>query len=71
MTLTTHPADGHTSPVAETKVRTVRVDENLWTLAALVAKRRRETVSQVIKSALVAYTEKHATDAERDQAGSR
>jgi hypothetical protein len=52
--------------VPVTKLRNVRVDESLWTLAGLVAKRRRETISQVIKSALVAYTEEHATDAERD-----
>ena len=60
----------HNERVAITKLRNVRIDEYLWTLAGLVAKRRRETVSQVIKSALVAYTEEHATDAEREQAGS-
>lgn len=58
----------HNGTVPITKLRNVRVDENLWTLAGLVAKRRRETISQVIKSALVAYTEEHATDDERKQA---
>jgi hypothetical protein len=54
--------------VPVTKIRTVRIDSYLWRLATLVTQRRRETVSQVIKSALVAYTEQHATENERRQA---
>jgi predicted transcriptional regulator len=43
--------------VAETKVRTVRVDDELWEAAQKKAKRRRETVAAVIKRALLAYVE--------------
>jgi predicted transcriptional regulator len=57
MTVTTHPADPHTAPMAETKVRTVRVDDELWSAAQAKAKRRRETVAAVIKRALVEYVE--------------
>lgn len=46
-----------THPVAETKVRTVRVDDELWNAAQEKAKRRRETVAAVIKRALLAYVE--------------
>jgi predicted transcriptional regulator len=48
---------GDTQPVAETKVRTVRVDDELWEAAQKKAKRRRETVAAVIKRALLAYVE--------------
>ncbi len=51
------PAPGDTSLVAETKVRTVRVDDELWQMAQEKAKRRRETVAAVIKRALLAYVE--------------
>lgn len=54
--------------VPVTKLRNFRVDEYLWVLAGLVAKRRRETLTQVIKTALVEYVERHATDEERRQA---
>lgn len=57
MTLTTQERDGHTAPVAETKVRTVRVDDELWQAAQKKAKRKRETVAAVIKRALVDYVE--------------
>lgn len=43
--------------VPETKVRTVRVDDELWEAAQAKAKRRRETVAAVIKRALLAYVE--------------
>ena len=49
--------DRDTSTVAETKVRTVRVDDELWQAAQEKAKRRRETVAAVIKRALLAYVE--------------
>lgn len=57
MSVTTHPPERHTEPVAETKVRTVRVDDELWQAAQQKAKRRRETVAAVIKRALVEYVE--------------
>jgi hypothetical protein len=53
--------------VPETKVRTVRVDDELWELAGVIAKRRRETLAHVLKAALVAYAES-ATDADREAA---
>lgn len=40
-----------------TKVRTVRVDDELWQAAQEKAKLRRETVAAVIKRALLAYVE--------------
>lgn len=40
-----------------TKIRTVRVDDELWQAAQEKAKRRRETVAAVIKRALLAYVE--------------
>ena len=57
MSVTTHPAVGDTPPVAETKVRTVRVDDELWQAAQEKAKRKRETVAAVLKRALVEYVE--------------
>lgn len=57
MSVTTQPAVEHTAPVAETKVRTVRVDDELWQAAQAKAKRKRETVAAVIKRALVEYVE--------------
>ncbi len=47
----TYVADG------STKVRTVRVDDELWKMAQEKAKRRRETVAAVLKRALVEYVE--------------
>lgn len=47
----------HTERVPETKIRTVRVDENLWAAAQRAAQRRRESVADVIRRALVAYCE--------------
>lgn len=44
-------------PVAETTIRSVRVDDELWTKAAEKAKRRREAVADVIRRALLAYVE--------------
>lgn len=46
-----------TAPVSETKIRTVRIDDELWQAAQEKAKRRRETVAAVIKRALVEYVE--------------
>lgn len=57
MTLTTQGYEEHTAPVPETRVRTVRVDDELWHAAQAKAKRRRETVAAVLKRALVEYVE--------------
>lgn len=43
--------------VANTKVRGVRVDDELWKKALAKAKDRRESVADVIRRALLAYTE--------------
>ena len=46
-----------THGMPETKVRTVRVDDELWEAAQAKAKRRREAVADVIRRALLAYIE--------------
>jgi hypothetical protein len=46
-----------TDDVAVTKVRTVRVDNELWEAAQAKAKDRRESVADVIRRALLAYIE--------------
>lgn len=43
--------------VTETKIRTVRVDDELWVAAQEKAKLRRESVADVIRRALLAYVE--------------
>lgn len=43
--------------VAETKVRGVRVDDELWEKALTKAQERRESVADVIRRALLAYVE--------------
>ncbi len=43
--------------VTETKVRHVRIDEELWQAALAKAERKRETVSDVMRRALVAYVD--------------
>jgi hypothetical protein len=45
--------------VPVTKLRNVRVDERLWIEAKRIASERRETLSAVIKRALVEYVERH------------
>lgn len=42
-----------------TVLRTVRVPPGLWSAARAVAERRGETVSEVIRRALVAYVRRH------------
>lgn len=54
-----------TSPAGQndrvkTPIRTVRVDDELWDAAATKAKRRRETVADVIRRALLAYVEEES-----------
>jgi hypothetical protein len=55
--------------VPVTKLRNVRVDDALWRLAGVVTKRRRETISGVIKRLLAEYVDQHATDEDRAEAG--
>ena len=43
--------------VAVTKVRHIRIDDDLWERAQVKAKDRRESVATVIKRALLAYVE--------------
>lgn len=48
-----------TDPMAVSKLRNLRVDEDLWEDAKTIAKYRRETLSAVMKRALVEYVEEH------------
>jgi predicted HicB family RNase H-like nuclease len=43
--------------VTATKIRHVRVDDELWEAAQTKAKDRRESVADVIRRALLAYVE--------------
>jgi predicted transcriptional regulator len=45
--------------VAETKLRNVRVDKDLWDRAQTIARERRETLSDVMRRALVEYVERY------------
>lgn len=47
----------HNGPVPVTKIRTVRVDDELWEAAQARAADRRESVADVIRRALLAYVE--------------
>lgn len=46
-----------TQPMPETKIRGVRIDDDLWEAAQAKAKDRRESVADVIRRALLAYVE--------------
>lgn len=59
---------GEDQRVAESKVRTLRVDDDLWTLAAVVTARKRDTNSGVMKRGLAEYVEEHATEEDRRKA---
>jgi hypothetical protein len=48
-----------TVSVAETKLRNVRVDKDLWDRAQSIARERRETLSDVMRRALVEYVERY------------
>ena len=48
--------------VPTTKLRNVRIDERLWNEAMRIARQRRETLSHVIKAALVEYVLRHGGD---------
>jgi len=45
--------------VPVTKLRNIRVDDDLWQRAQVIAKERRETLSAVLKRALVEYVERY------------
>jgi len=51
--------------VPVTKLRNIRVDQGLWDEAKRIATERRETLSAVIKRALVEYVERHGGRIER------
>lgn len=55
----------HNEGVPATKLRNIRVDDALWTAVKAIASDRRETVSAVIKRALVEYVERHGGSVER------
>ena len=55
----------HNEGVAATKLRNIRVDDKLWVEAMRIASERRETLSAVIKRALVEYVERHGGDVSR------
>lgn len=46
-----------TQNMPETKIRGVRIDDDLWEAAQAKAKDRRESVADVIRRALLAYVE--------------
>lgn len=50
--------------VPQTKIRNIRIDDDLWEGAMRIAKARRETLSGVIKRALVEYIEQHGGELE-------
>lgn len=54
-----------TENVPVTKLRNLRVDDALWQEAKRIADERRETLSAVMKRALVEYVEKHGGNVER------
>lgn len=59
------PERVQTSDMPVTKVRTLRVDDRLWSEAQRIAADRRETLSAVMKRALVEYVEQHGGKVER------
>lgn len=52
--------------MAVTKLRNVRVDDDLWQEAQRIAKDNRESLSHVLKAALVAYVKEHGGSVRRD-----
>jgi predicted transcriptional regulator len=49
----------HNEPMVVTKLRNFRVDDEIWERAQKIAADRRETVSAVLKRALVEYVERY------------
>ena len=43
----------------QTPPHTVQIDDELWDAAQRIAARRRETVSDIVRHALVEYVDKH------------
>jgi predicted transcriptional regulator len=60
---TSQVQDNRDVPV--TKLRNIRVDDDLWAEAKRIASERRETLSAVIKRALVEYVERHGGSVKR------
>lgn len=52
-------------PDGRANVRSFRVDMRLWELGQEIAYQRRETLSQVVRTALVEYVETHGGSVER------
>jgi predicted transcriptional regulator len=50
----------------QTPQHTVRIDDELWDAAQRIAALRRETVSDVVRCALVEYVDKHPRPASED-----
>lgn len=57
----------HNETVPVTKLRNIRVDDRLWAEAKRIAGERRETLSAVVKRALVEYVERHGGNIGRDE----
>jgi len=51
--------------VPVTKIRNIRVDDRLWAEAQRIASERRETLTAVLRRALVEYVEQYGGDLER------
>jgi len=51
------------NPIPE---HTVRIDDELWNAAKRIAAKRRETVSDIVRNALVEYVDKHHRAASKD-----
>lgn len=66
-TLATQRVDmHHTESVPETKIRTVRIDDELWEAAQEVARRRRESVADAIRRGLLEYVKGNGGTVGRD-----
>jgi len=49
-----------------TPQHTVQIDDELWDAAQRIAAKRRETVSDIVRHALVEYVDKHHRPASED-----
>lgn len=47
-----------------TQIRTVRVDEDLWSEALAITEARDETVSNIVRAALRRYVQRHRGEVE-------
>jgi antitoxin component of RelBE/YafQ-DinJ toxin-antitoxin module len=48
--------------MAETKIRGVRIDDDLWEAAQAVARQRRESVADAVRRGLLAYVKAAGRD---------